>query len=172
MSIVIFFWWIYRANKNIHIFGASEVYSPRMAVIWFFIPLLNLRNGYESVKQIWTASNTSTILTKGFEWKDPSVSLRAVKIWWFIVAWIPFLAILFFIFLTPFIIIFSPISDTPISETPEIERLPISFSETLYSISFIIIGNILVVISLVFYVRIIKKVSKWQELKGKTDLLH
>jgi heme/copper-type cytochrome/quinol oxidase subunit 2 len=57
ISMVTFFWWVYRANKNIHTFGAREVYSPRMSVIWFLIPLLNLRNGYESVKQIWTASN-------------------------------------------------------------------------------------------------------------------
>jgi Domain of unknown function (DUF4328) len=90
--MAIFFWWIYRANKNIHTFGAREVCSPKMAVIWFFIPLLNLRNGYESIKQKWTASNTSTILIKGFEWKDPSISLRTVKIWWFIVrSEIPFI---------------------------------------------------------------------------------
>jgi hypothetical protein len=168
ISMVIFFWWIHRANKNIHTFGAREVYSPRMSVIWFLIPLLNLRNGYESVKQIWTASNTSTILTKGFEWKDPSISLKTVKTWWFIVVWIPFLGILFFILLTPFIVIFSPIPDAPILETPEPQRSPLSFFETLYSLGFIIFANILTIIALVYYIRIIKQISEWQELKSKS----
>lgn len=164
-SMVTFFWWIYRANKNIHTFGARDVYSPTMSVIWFFIPLLNLRNGYQSLRQIWSASNTSINLTDGLEWKFSSISLRTVKIWWFIVAWIPFLVILFLIFLTPFVIS-SPISDASISEAPELES-SISYSQSSYSFTVIILASILVVISLVLYIEIIRKVSEWQELKGK-----
>ena len=39
--------WFYRSNKNIHAFGAKEVSSPRMAVIWWFIPVWNLWKPYQ-----------------------------------------------------------------------------------------------------------------------------
>ena len=44
--------WFYRSNKNIHAFGAREVSSPRMAVIWWFIPILNLWKPYQLAQQI------------------------------------------------------------------------------------------------------------------------
>ena len=34
VALIITLYWFYRANKNIHAFGAKEVSSPAMAVIW------------------------------------------------------------------------------------------------------------------------------------------
>ena len=81
-SSILFLWWIYRANKNIHIFGAKDIYSPTMSVIWFFIPFINILYGYRIAKQIWTASDTSITLMDGKEWKNYYHSLKIVKIWW------------------------------------------------------------------------------------------
>lgn len=34
VALIMTLYWFYRANKNIHAFGAKEVSSPIMAVIW------------------------------------------------------------------------------------------------------------------------------------------
>ena len=49
--------WFYRASKNIHDFGAKNVSSPRMAVIWWFIPITNLWKPYQVAQQLWKASD-------------------------------------------------------------------------------------------------------------------
>lgn len=73
--------WFYRASKNIHAFGAKGVSSPRMAVIWWFIPIVNLWKPYQVAQQIWKASNPQEILSNGNEWKKASSS-NTIKIWW------------------------------------------------------------------------------------------
>jgi heme/copper-type cytochrome/quinol oxidase subunit 2 len=42
VTAVITLFWFYRANKNIHTFGAKKVSTPRMAIIWWFVPILHL----------------------------------------------------------------------------------------------------------------------------------
>src|SRR6185312_16512419 len=41
VMVIMFLRWIYRAMVNVHAFGASEAYSPGMAVGGFFIPFAN-----------------------------------------------------------------------------------------------------------------------------------
>lgn len=82
LSIIIIFWWTYRANKNIHTFGAKEVYSPRMSIIWIIIPIVHIWKGYQVAKQIWRASDPNVILSNGKEWKYSSLSNQIVKIFW------------------------------------------------------------------------------------------
>jgi hypothetical protein len=57
----------------------------------------------------------------------------------------------------------------PILETPEPESSSLSIFEILYSFSFIIFANILTVIALIYYIRIVRQISMWQELKGKAS---
>jgi len=47
LIIIIILMWYYRATKNIHSFGAKEVTSPRMAVLWWFIPISDLWKPYK-----------------------------------------------------------------------------------------------------------------------------
>ena len=53
LNISLLFWY-YRATKNIDSFGAKEVTSPRMAVVWWLIPIaflwkpIKLHNRYGS----------------------------------------------------------------------------------------------------------------------------
>jgi len=50
IAFIIMLYWFYRANKNTHIFGATGISSPTMAVIWWFIPILNLWKPYKVAK--------------------------------------------------------------------------------------------------------------------------
>ena len=58
--IIIALYWFYRANQNIHSFGAKEISSPIMTVIWWFVPILQLWKPYKIAQQIWKASNPET----------------------------------------------------------------------------------------------------------------
>ena len=79
--IIIVLVWFYRATKNIYSFGAKYVNSPGMAVVWWFIPIMNLWKPHEVAQQIWRASNPEIKLTEGTEWrKVPSSTI--IKIWW------------------------------------------------------------------------------------------
>lgn len=80
LNIILMFWY-YRATKNIHSFGAKEVTSPRMAVIWWLIPIAFLWKPYNVAQQIWKASSPEIKLTNGTEWKGVPNS-NVVKRWW------------------------------------------------------------------------------------------
>jgi len=80
LNIILMFWY-YRATKNIHSFGATEVTSPRMAVIWWLIPIAFLWKPYNVTQQIWKASNPEIKLANGTEWQNVPNS-TTVKRWW------------------------------------------------------------------------------------------
>jgi heme/copper-type cytochrome/quinol oxidase subunit 2 len=46
LTVIVLFWF-YRATKNINSFGAKYVNSLGMAVVWWFIPIMNLWKPYE-----------------------------------------------------------------------------------------------------------------------------
>ena len=70
VALIVTLYWFYRANKNIHAFGAKEVSSPIMAVVWWFIPILDLWKPHSIAQQIWKANNPQIILSNGIEWKN------------------------------------------------------------------------------------------------------
>ena len=78
---IIGFYWYYRTTKNIHSFGAKKVSSPRMAVIWWFVPFFQLWKPYNVTQQIWRASDARVNLIEGTEWKTYYGS-RSIKIGW------------------------------------------------------------------------------------------
>ena len=81
VALIVTLYWFYRANKNIHAFGAKEVSSPIMAVVWWFIPILDLWKPHSVAQQIWKASNPQIILSNGIEWKNSPRS-NVIIIWW------------------------------------------------------------------------------------------
>jgi heme/copper-type cytochrome/quinol oxidase subunit 2 len=155
--IVIFeLWWYYRANKNIHSFGANEVISSRMAVIWWFIPIANLWKPYRVTQQIWKASNPEVKLIQGTEWKkDPDPKI--IFIWWILV-------------------IVSGIGSSVFGNIAEVGNFQMSYDESeqreqsrlalLYESLITIPFIIIFIISTILFIRIIKQISKWQEQKS------
>ena len=55
---ILFLMWIHRAHGNLPALGARGLkFSPGMAVGWFFVPILNLFQPYQAVREIWKASD-------------------------------------------------------------------------------------------------------------------
>lgn len=76
VTVISFFFWIYRANKNARELGNHPMeFTPGWAVGWFFIPFLCLWKPYQVMKEIWIASNDSHDRTK-------STGLYIVGLWW------------------------------------------------------------------------------------------
>lgn len=145
--------WFYRANKNIHAFGAKEVSSPRMAVIWWLIPILNLWKPYQVAQQIWKASDPQMVLSNGTEWKKSSSS-NIIKIWWLLAI----LSIVISISMQFFI----PTVNAQFLFEPKYETKPTIFNEQFQ----IMVSSILGIISSIFFIRMIKQISGRQEIKG------
>jgi uncharacterized membrane protein YqaE (UPF0057 family) len=124
-----------------------------MAIIWWFVPILHLWKHYEVSHQIWMASNPQIILSSGTEWKK-SQSSYIIKIWWI-------LGILS-IFISIFVGIFLPPASAQLLFEPHYKEERIPFYEDFRLILTTIPG----IISAIFYIRMLKRVSIWQEIKA------
>jgi Domain of unknown function (DUF4328) len=145
--------WYYRANKNIHAFGAKELTSPAMSVIWWFIPIAFFWKPYNITQQIWKASNPEVMLTEGIEWKE-APSSNTVRVWWIIGILAILIRVLAGTFLTP---AFGQFQFTPhYVEEPNL----------LYKGFVILLTHIPGIVSAVYFIQMIKQVSAWQERKG------
>ena len=79
---VFFLFWFYKAYKNFIALGVrSWKYSPRSAVIFFFVPFANLWIPYIIAKEIWNYSDPSSILSEE-PWNYESKKSEIVKLWW------------------------------------------------------------------------------------------
>jgi len=155
LNITLLFWY-YRATKNIHSFGTKEVSSPRMAVIWWLIPIAFLWKPYQVTQQIWKASDPEIKLVKGIEWKSVTNS-KIVKLWWFLT-----LANIFGS-------IFAGVSGgigfvTLYNSDPELfgESAQAALFQGILSIPFLILG----IISTYYFIRVVMQISKRQYLKS------
>jgi len=83
-----FFFWIYRAYKNLQAMNIPGLkYSPSWAVGYFFIPILNLFRPYQVVKEIWQQC-ASAADSKLYGTELVEVSAK-IGWWWmfFVVHW-------------------------------------------------------------------------------------
>lgn len=79
---VFFLIWIYRAHKNLKVFGATELkYSPAWAVASFFVPLLNIFRPYQVIAEIWKASAKDVRRGGGATWKFEHIPAY-FGVWW------------------------------------------------------------------------------------------
>ena len=68
--VVVFFMWIYKANKNLRSLRAAGLrFTPGWAVGWFFVPIMNLFRPYQIVSEIWKASDPGVDTTHDTSWK-------------------------------------------------------------------------------------------------------
>lgn len=154
--------WFYKANRNIHVFGAKEISSSRMAVIWWFVPILQLWKPYNIAQQIWKVSNPQLSISNGTEWKL-SVSSRIIKFWWTLGLLYIFVAIIGVIF-KMMVVGFNNYL-YPEHATQVAIELDIFYS------GFIGIAlNVLAILSTLFFIRMIKHVSAWQEIKAGSSI--
>lgn len=152
LGIILLFWY-YRATKNIHSFGAKEVTSPRMAVIWWFIPIAVLWKPYQVTQQIWKASNPEIKLVNGTEWKNTPNS-KLVKLWWFLTLASIFGSIA--ISLGSGVLLYNSNQDL------FRESIQATLIESIVTIPFLILG----IISTIYFIRVIKQISTWQYQKS------
>ena len=86
-AVVATLMWLHRANRNLRPLGANELrFTPKWAVGWFFVPILNLVRPYQAMSEIWRASDSLVDLAAdGTAWKRARVS-PLVGLWW--AAWL------------------------------------------------------------------------------------
>lgn len=85
-AIASFCFWVYRANRDARVLGASGMsFSPGWAVAVGFIPVVNLIGPYRAVKEIYQASSSAADTA----WRSEPVPI-VVAMWW--AAWIASLA--------------------------------------------------------------------------------
>ncbi len=86
LAIASFCFWVYRANRDARVLGASGMFfSPAWAVAVGFIPVVNLIGPYRAVKEIYQASSR----TAGAAWSMEPVPF-VLPMWWAL--WISSLA--------------------------------------------------------------------------------
>ena len=153
VALIVTLYWFYRANKNIHAFGAKDVSSPIMAVVWWFIPILDLWKPHSVAQQIWKASNPQIILSNGIEWKNSPRS-NIIILWW----------VLFL--LSIFIGIAGEFITPPESEQLSYNNTYTEQSMPIYVGLLNILSTIPAIVSTFFFIRIIRQISAWQEIKS------
>jgi hypothetical protein len=151
-------YWYFRATKNIHSFGAKGLTSPKMAVIWWFVPILQLWKPYFVSQQIWKASNPEMNIREGNEWKT-SPSSNLIKVGWllFLIAAIGLTSISIIHDLTT-----GRDSIFPTYNIMEERDTPQKFLRLVFD-------NIFTT-ALIFFVIMIRKVSIRQELKSSNSI--
>jgi hypothetical protein len=153
VSGIMTLFWFYKANKNIHAFGAKEVSSPAMSVIWWFVPIAFFWKPYSVAQQIWKASKPEIKLIEGTEWRKVLGS-DIIKIWWVL----GILAVLIRISAGTFL---APAFGQFLFEPHYVEE------HNLLSEGFLILlTSIPGIVSIVYFIRMIKQISAWQELKA------
>ena len=154
VTSIITLYWFYRANKNTHIFGATGISSPIMAVIWWFIPILNLWKPYTVARDIWKASASYARIHNCTGWKELPSS-NTIKLWWIL----GLLAVL----LTVVNVAYTGFN---YSDTEPVGQGLVWINKVTYYSNFIVISiYILSITSTLFFIRMIKRVSMWQEVR-------
>jgi hypothetical protein len=81
-TLILFFVWVYRASFNVRQLGAEGLqFSPAWSVGWYFVPVGNLWKPYQSMHEIFRASENPT------DWANQPQSTRPIVAGWWIL-WI------------------------------------------------------------------------------------
>lgn len=128
--------------------------SPIMAVIWWFIPILNLWKPYTIARDIWKASASYARIHNCIEWKELPSS-NTIKLWWILG--------LLSVLLTVVNVAYTNFN---YSDREPVGQDLVWLNKVTYYSNFIVISiNILSITSTLFFIRMIKRVSMWQEAR-------
>ena len=68
-TAVFFLMWIHRSHRNLRALGAVNIkYSPKSAVLWWFVPVMNLFKPKQVVEEIWKWSVGADTSLVNFWW--------------------------------------------------------------------------------------------------------
>ena len=131
-----------------------------MAVIWWFIPILNLWKPYTVARDIWKASASHAGLENSTGWKELPSS-NTIKLWWILG--------LLAVSLT---VVNGAFTGFDYSDTELVGQGSVAINKITYYSNFIVISiYILSITSTLFFIRMIKHVSMWQEARrGPSNL--
>lgn len=78
VTMILFFRWVYLANRNAHGLGARDMeFTPGWAVGWFGIPIANFWQPFKAMKEIFQASHPS----QTDNWHHAEAP-GLLKVWW------------------------------------------------------------------------------------------
>ena len=81
-TLILFLIWFYRAYRNLPALGATELrFTPRWAVIWWFIPIFNFWKPYQVTVEIMKSSD-STVGRTDSATRKLMDRPNLVLIWW------------------------------------------------------------------------------------------
>ena len=166
--VIITLFWYYWASKNIHSFGAKEVTSPRMAAIWWIVPIFFFWKPYDVTQEMWKVSNPEVELTEGTGWRKVPDS-DIITIWWILG-----LAALFSALILGFGFGISTGQQDNFVDSEQSWGSWGSAQILLFAIIAILISVASIIVE-IYFIRIIRQISSWQDLKhsslsGKTSV--
>ena len=81
ITVALFCIWIHRAHRNLKSLNANNLeYSPKWAVVWLFVPIMNLFRPYQVMKEIWKASDPGVDAADDTAWQNAPGS--PILGWW------------------------------------------------------------------------------------------
>jgi len=84
VSVIFFLYWFYNAYENLSSFGTIGLRStPGRAVIYWFVPIIQLWKPYKAMQEIWKASNPNIHTSNNQEWHRNKRSYT-ILVWWII----------------------------------------------------------------------------------------
>jgi hypothetical protein len=142
-TLVIFFYWFYRAYRNLPSFGARGLkFSPKWVVVYFFLPILSLYKPFQAAKEIWNASDPDVDQSDGYSWQNMKAP-NILAIWW--IFWI-----------LSSIVGFRSLLKSFGANT---------FSEIVEADWYVIVANVLIIISNILFIFIVREIDSRQEKK-------
>ncbi len=77
ITMICFCFWLYRADNNALSLHPNETKNtPGWSVGWYFVPVVHLYAGYQSMNEIWKVSKNPVF------WKE-EITPTLIKWWWF-----------------------------------------------------------------------------------------
>lgn len=144
ISSIAFLFWIYTASKNLASLNMlNQRFSPRWAIIWWFVPIMWFFRPYQVMKEIWNGSDPAHVSSS--EPTSRSTSYSLLKWWW--TTWIVS------IFLVDFNYGFEPIGQGARNQ--------------IWGSTFSIAGLFSVLVCTVLLIVIVRKTTSRQEVHNK-----
>jgi hypothetical protein len=82
VQVILLLIWFYRAYRNLQALGATELqFTPRWAIIWWFVPILNFWKPYQITVEIIKSSDPSIGSTNSSD-RSSLLEPPLVLIWW------------------------------------------------------------------------------------------
>lgn len=156
-TTVLFFFWFYKAYKNLDVLGVKDLSKPSQVIIFSFVPIINMWRPYKEMQKIWRCSDSvrsSPNLLPRLDDKSPHRSY-VVFVWW-VCGWLS--------------IIFSAVTVLGLNDFSG-DSLQYSLTYSLqYTIQFSFLSLILAIVSAIALIIVIHGINRKQSRAVVTRL--